>query len=68
MKTGMANLPLHYGSAPSWLFEKMTILAREISLAIIIERGVGEYPRKFPIPIGFRLLVAFWGPTGTQAD
>jgi len=45
MKTGIANLPLHYGSAPRWLFEKMVKLGREISLVIILEYGVGEYFR-----------------------
>jgi len=45
MKTGIANLPLHYGSAPRWLFEKMTALERKISLVIILEYGVGGYFR-----------------------
>ena len=46
MKTGITNLPLHYGSAPHWLFEKMTMLGREISLVIILEYGVGGYLKK----------------------
>lgn len=28
MRTGVANLPLHYGKAPAWLFERMVMLAR----------------------------------------
>lgn len=54
MKTGVVNLPLHYGSAPTWLFEKMTKLAREISLVIILEYGVGEYLKKLANPNWFQ--------------
>jgi len=54
MKTGIVNLPLHYGSAPQWLFEKMTVLAREISLVIILEYGVGEYLKKLADPFWFQ--------------
>lgn len=56
MKTGVANLPLHYGSAPTWLFEKMTKLAREISLIFIKEHGVGEYLQKIADPFWFQSL------------
>lgn len=30
-QTGIANLPLHYGRAPYWLFDRMVKLAREIT-------------------------------------
>lgn len=46
MRTGTANLPLHYGSTPRWLFEQMTKLAREISIILITEYGVEEYLRR----------------------
>jgi len=29
-RTGIANLPLHYGKVPPWLFGRMCQLAREI--------------------------------------
>ncbi|MGB9911083.1 MAG: DUF763 domain-containing protein [Microgenomates group bacterium] len=54
MKTGVTTLPLHYGSAPRWLFEKMSKLAREISLVIIMEYGVGEYLKKLANPWWFQ--------------
>jgi len=54
MKIGVANLPLHYGSAPRWLFEKMVKLGREISLVIILEYGVGEYLKKLADPWWFQ--------------
>lgn len=54
MKTGTVNLPLHYGTTPRWLFEKMTKLAREISLVIILEQGIGEYLQKLADPLWFQ--------------
>ncbi len=34
-KTGIANLPLHYGHVPLWLAERMTKLGAVMSQAII---------------------------------
>jgi len=36
MRTGTANLPLHYGKAPKWLFQRMAKLAREMTTVIEI--------------------------------
>ncbi len=44
MKTGIAHLPLHGGKAPSWLFQRMKRLAREIIIAIVSEYGPQEIP------------------------
>ena len=41
-RTGVANLPLHYGVAPRWLFERMTRLARQVTLVIVEEFGPQE--------------------------
>jgi hypothetical protein len=38
-KTGIATLPLHYGKAPRWLFDRMTALSKEITYAIVSEFG-----------------------------
>lgn len=54
MKTGVANLPLHYGSTPSWLFEQMTKLAREITQVIVSEFGVGEFLKRLADPYWFQ--------------
>lgn len=35
MKRAIANLPLHYGKAPSWLFEKMKRLSKAIVLVML---------------------------------
>ena len=37
-RTGIANLPLHGGKAPAWLFRRMVKLSREITIAIVVRR------------------------------
>ncbi|MCX7912124.1 MAG: DUF763 domain-containing protein, partial [Dehalococcoidales bacterium] len=53
-RTGIANLPLHYGKAPRWLFERMVLLAREITVAIVAEFGAGEMLRRLSHPYWFQ--------------
>jgi len=38
-RTGVAHLPLHYGAAPPWLFQRMTMLARQLVLVLVEEFG-----------------------------
>lgn len=54
MKTGIANLPMHWGKAPRWLFDRMTELAREITIAIIEEYGSGEMLARLSDPYWFQ--------------
>ncbi|MFQ6094392.1 MAG: DUF763 domain-containing protein, partial [bacterium] len=54
MRTGVAHLPLHYGKAPRWLFERMRKLAREIVVAIVSERGAEDLLRKLSDPFWFQ--------------
>ena len=56
MKTGIANLPLHHGKAPRWLFAKMVELGREISLAVIEEFGREEFLKRLSDPYWFQAL------------
>ena len=53
-RTGIANLPLHHGKAPRWLFERMTQLAREITIAIVAEYGPEEVLRRLSHPYWFQ--------------
>lgn len=53
-KTGTTELPLHYGKAPRWLFQRMALLGREISLAIVTEFGTEELMRRFADPFWFQ--------------
>jgi len=43
-RTGIANLPLHYGKVPPWLFGRMSQLAREIVIVTVDEFGAEEKP------------------------
>lgn len=54
MKTGIANLPLHYGKAPLWLFGRMKKLAREIILIIVEEYGHDDFLNKLSDPFWFQ--------------
>lgn len=53
-RVGTAHLPLHGGKAPAYLFQRMTKLAREISLAIIQEYGTVELMRRLSDPYWFQ--------------
>ncbi len=54
MRTGRAELPLHGGKAPRWLFERMKRLARGI-LAVLIENyGPHEALRRLSDPFWFQ--------------
>lgn len=54
MKTGTALLPLHYGQAPKWLFERMCKLAGEITYILVREYGTTEFLKRFSDPFWFQ--------------
>jgi uncharacterized protein len=54
MRTGTANLPLHGGRAPAWLFSRMVKLAREITIHIVAEYGPAEMLRRLSDPFWFQ--------------
>ncbi len=54
MRTGTANLPLHYGKAPRWLFQRMKELARVITIFVISESGPEEMLKKLSDPFWFQ--------------
>ena len=53
-RSGIANLPLHYGKAPRWLFNKMVELSEKIVELIVLEQGSGELLRKLSDPYWFQ--------------
>ncbi|MCD6522598.1 MAG: DUF763 domain-containing protein [Candidatus Diapherotrites archaeon] len=69
MKTGIANLPLHTGKAPRWLFERMVRLSGAISKAIVYEFGTKELLKRFADPFWFQafscVLGFDWHSSGT---
>ena len=68
-RTGTTNLPLHGGSAPAWLFKRMTKLSGAISEIIIGEFGTKELINRLADPYFFQSLscvVGFdWHSSGT---
>jgi uncharacterized protein len=53
-RTGYANLPLHSGRAPAWLFSRMARLAREITVHVVADRGPEEMLRRLSDPFWFQ--------------
>jgi len=54
LRTGVANLPLHSGKAPAWLFQRMVKLAREIISLMVYEFGTRETLKKLSDPNWFQ--------------
>src|SRR5690349_16427385 len=53
-RTGSADLPLHSGRAPAWLFGRMKQLAPAIVEAIVIERGRRTFLERLSDPRWFQ--------------
>lgn len=53
-RTGLVNLPLHYGNAPRWLFSRMMKLGGEIAEAIVDEYGTDEFLARISNPFWFQ--------------
>lgn len=69
LKTGIANLPLHNGQAPRWLFSRMVKLTEAISEAIIDEVGTDVFLSRLSNPFWFQSLACVigydWHSSGT---
>jgi hypothetical protein len=61
MRRGIVNLPLHYGKAPSWLFERMTLLAREITRVLVVEFSPEEVLHRLSDPFWFQAFGCLLG-------
>jgi len=60
-RSGSADLPLHYGSVPKWLADRMAKLGFAITEAIIVEYGKDEVLRRLSDPFWFQSLGAVMG-------
>jgi len=56
MRRGIAELPLHYGAAPVWLFERMKRLVRAVAEVIVAEFGAEELLCRLSEPFWFQSL------------
>ncbi|MBU5537198.1 MAG: DUF763 domain-containing protein [Candidatus Aenigmatarchaeota archaeon] len=54
MRTGVADLPLHDGRCPTWLFPRMVKLSKLVSQIIIEEYGKNEFLRRLSDPLFFQ--------------
>jgi hypothetical protein len=54
MRTGFAQLPLHGGKAPAWLFSRMVRLGREVAGHLVAEQGPDEMLRRLSDPFWFQ--------------
>ena len=68
-RSGVADLVLHGGSAPRWLFNRMVRLARPIISFIVLEYGEEEFLRRLADPFWFQALSCVlgfdWHSSGT---
>ena len=68
-RTGIADLPLHPGKAPRWLFTRMVSLAEAVLTVSVDEIGKGETIRRFSDPFWFQafscVLGFDWHSSGT---
>ena len=61
MKRQVAQLPLHSGKAPPWLFKRMTKLAGAVTMAIVDEFGQQEMLRRLSDPWWFQAFACVLG-------
>jgi len=60
-RSGSADLPLHYGTVPPWLAERMARLGLAITESIINQYGKSEMIRRLSDPFWFQSLGAVMG-------
>lgn len=68
-RRGVANLPLHGGHAPKWLFNRMVKLTRAITEVLLYEYNSNEFLSRISDPYWFQALscvIGFdWHSSGT---
>jgi hypothetical protein len=60
-RTGIANLPLHGGKAPKWLFKRMVGLSKGIFNVISFEYGKEEFLKRLSDPFWFQAFSCVLG-------
>lgn len=61
VRSGTADLPLHYGQVPPWLAQRMSLLGGAIVEAIILDYGKGEVLKRLSDPFWFQALGCVMG-------
>ncbi|MCJ7932382.1 MAG: DUF763 domain-containing protein [Chryseobacterium sp.] len=60
-RSGTADLPLHYGKVPPWLYERMSVLGLSIIEVILMDYGKDEVLRRLADPFWFQSFGAVMG-------
>ena len=60
-RTGHADLPLHHGTVPKWLADRMMVLGTQIIEAMLLQYGKKEVLRRLSDPLWFQSLGAVLG-------
>jgi uncharacterized protein len=61
IKSGSADLPLHYGQVPPWLAQRMTSLGRAITETIVLDYGASGFLERLSDPFWFQALGCVMG-------
>ena len=61
MKRGTADLPLHRGRAPHWLFARMKRLAGEVAELVVLEQGTAGLLARISDPFWFQAFGCILG-------
>jgi len=56
VRTGIANLPIHGGKAPKWLFNRMVKLSRGIIDVMLLDYGKDEFLKRIADTFWFQAL------------
>ena len=60
-QSGRADLPLHRGKIPAWLYERMAKMARAITETVVEDYGKEEFLKKISDPFWFQALGSVMG-------
>ncbi|MGK6340680.1 DUF763 domain-containing protein [Chryseobacterium sp. DT-3] len=60
-RSGTADLPLHYGKVPPWLYERMSVLGLSMIEVILMDYGKDEVLRRLADPFWFQSFGAVMG-------
>ncbi len=60
-RSGTADLPLHYGKVPPWLYDRMSVLGLSIVEVMLMDYGKDEVLRRLADPFWFQSFGAVMG-------
>lgn len=60
-RSGTADLPLHYGYVPQWLYERMSMLGFAVVEVLLSDYGKDEFIRRISDPFWFQCFGAVMG-------